>query len=317
MPVTLDWQAPATCPSEAEVLARVRARVPASTSATLSIRARVSADESSHRVELELRNAEGESMRSFAARDCETLTDAVVLVVAVTFDPVWLVEQLERERAPSEGPELEAPEPEAPEPEAPEPEAPESTRIDAPIELGLQLEPAAEPSPRVSLRVGLRAFGGGGYGPTRGAHGFVGGALALIGERWRVELGARWSAPRVVRRAEGAGGRFEAWSLGARGCFVPVARALEFPLCLGIEAGLVRGRGLESLPRVETASFPWVAGSVAQGLWWAPLDRLALGVELELVLPFTRGSFLVDEREVERIAGIGVRGLAGVELRLP
>src|SRR5690606_25800347 len=178
---------------------------------------------------------------------------------------------------------------------------------------------AAEPAPRRPRpRVGLRAFGGGGFGPTRGGHGNVGATLALFGDRWRWEQGASWSIPRTVAVGAEVRGRFDAWSVGTRGCFAPIAaNVIELPLCAGIEAGQVRGRGLAPLAVTRRAALPWIASKLAQGLWWAPIEQLAIGVELELIVSLTRGRFVVSDIEVERIAAIGLRGLAGIEVRLP
>lgn len=141
----------------------------------------------------------------------------------------------------------------------------------------------------------------------------------MFGERWRAELGGAWTPSRELVR-EGIGGRFDAWRVSARGCFVPTLGArdrLELPLCPGVEFGQVRGRGLDSLPIALEASFPWVALGLGQGLWFAPLDRLAIGVDVQLAVPLRGGRFLIETIEIQRIAPLAVRGLVGVELRLP
>jgi hypothetical protein len=299
------------------VLERLLAETPVISSTTLRVHATIEMRDSEFTVALVLTNPDGESERSFSANDCAKLTDAIVLVVGVTVEELATIRAITPEPIPEPEPPpapKSEPEPEPePEPEsepAPEPE-PEPVEV---MEIA-----TSEPVPRrLRTRVGLRAFGGGGYGPTRGGHGNVGGALALFGDRWRWELSASWSTPRIVRAESDLRGSFQAWSIGTRGCFVPIAaNVLELPLCAGLEAGEVAGRGLAPLPVTRSAGIPWVAPNLAQGLWWAPIERLAIGIELELLVALTRGRFVVSDIEVERIAAIGVRGLAGIEVRLP
>ncbi|NVB40240.1 hypothetical protein G6O69_20525 [Pseudenhygromyxa sp. WMMC2535] len=171
-----------------------------------------------------------------------------------------------------------------------------------------------------ALRGAARIFGGGAWGPTDTGYGALGLSAALLGPRWRVELSGAWSPPREYRRSTALGGVFDGWQLGLRGCFAPAVgprRRLELPLCGGIEAGQVRGRGIDELPVSLRADFPWIALSLGQALLFAPLERLAFGAELQLAAPLRGGRFMIEDVEIQRIVGLGARGLAIVELRLP
>lgn len=304
-PIDLEWHAPPSCSSEAQVLERLLAETPAFSTTTLRVRATIEVRDSEFVATLVLTNPDGESERIFTANDCGKLTAVIVLVVGLTVEEMALI-HVNEPPEPEVEPEFEQPEP-VPKPE-PEP-------VPEPVEI---VESPPEPTPpRPRPRVGLRAFGGGGYGPTTGGHGNVGGALALFGDRWRWELGGSWTTPRVVRADPDIRASFQGWLIGTRGCFVPIAaKVIELPLCAGIEAGEVRGRGLEPLPATRRASIPWVAPNLAQGLWWAPIERLAIGIEVELLVALTRGRFIVSDIEVERVAAIGLRALAGLEVRL-
>jgi hypothetical protein len=165
------------------------------------------------------------------------------------------------------------------------------------------------------LHVGISLHGGAGYGPTAGPHGIVGGRVGLLGHRWRVDAAGRWAIPRR-ERLDGATGSFDAWTIEARGCWVPVAGPIELPLCPGFELGSVRGRGLAPTPNATTSTFLWLAPTLSQGLSWGPVPRFAIGIELGLVAPLTRGRFSVGSTPIEQLAVFGVRGLASVELRL-
>ena len=146
--------------------------------------------------------------------------------------------------------------------------------------------------------------------------GQFGGRAALLGPRWRAELGGRWTTPRRLE-VNGAAGVFDAWVIEARGCFVPTARTLEFPLCPGVELGSVRGRGVTPTSDADERSFLWVAPGLSQALSWVPVERFAIGLELGLVVPLTRGDFVVAESTIASMALVGGRALLNLELRIP
>ncbi len=318
-PVLLEWTAPAECPSGDEVERRL-GELPGA-SASLQVWANIERREPGFVVTLRFADAAGAGERSFSAKECGLLTDAVVLVIAVALDPVSLAERIDA-RALEPTPEPTRPEPAPVEPATPvaHEDEPGPTIVDSTepsTSTSLSFDEPVDPPVRTRVRVGARAFGSGAYGPTRTGYGGIGGAIALLGDRWRVEATAAWSIPRVIRLDDTIGGTFDAWMIGARACFAPTLGTVELPLCPGIEAGQVRGRGLDSLPISQRGRLPWVAPVLAQGLWWAPIEQLAIGAELALVVPLTRGSFVVEDREVDRLTALGVRGLVGVELRLP
>jgi hypothetical protein len=247
------------------------------------------------------------------------LADAVALIVAVTLDPVAVTQTLARREAALVEPE---PEPE-PMPE-PLPDATaERERGLAPRDddggITLVLDDDADDGPRAArarLRGAVSLHGGASYGPSAHAFGLVGGRTALLGRGWRVELGARWIAPRRLGTSE-APARLDAWMVELRGCGVPTPGPIELPICVGFEAGAVRGRGLEPLPDPTVARFAWLAPTLSVGLRWAPVERVAFGPELALVVPLTRGTFVAGTLEVERLAAIGGRALLELEVRLP
>lgn len=331
--VPLGWQAPRECPDRAVLRERVHALVPGLLDRRDGPGSRVDvevrAGDEGYDATVIVRNSDGEIHRSFAALDCETIVDAAALILAVALDPVGVSEGLARSASSSEA-KVRAiePEPEPIEP-GPEPDGPESIE---PIEPDPDPEPIETDSNKLHLTVddrdtprnapprqrpdfGVRLLGGGGYGPTNTGYPTIAGTLALIGPRWRAELGALWAIPRVVRVDAELGGRFDSWAVLGRGCFAPKLRRLELPSCAGVELGSVRGAGLDTLPTSSSASFLWIAIAAAQGLWFAPIDRVAIGLELDLAVPLNRGEFGIDATEVQRTALLTVRGLAGLELR--
>jgi hypothetical protein len=320
--VPLRWDAPLECPDAAALRERVHALVPGlleqPDAASSRVEVDVSAAAESYAASVVVRNSDGETRRSFAAADCETVTDAAALVIAVALDPVGVVVGLS---------EPVSSEPLGPAPMPAEPSVPDEPPVERELPIETETEPIELPptngraSERVAderrrnLGVGVRVLGGGGYGPTNTPYATIGGTLALLGPRWRVELGGLWAIPRVVRLDAGFGGRFDSWAVIGRGCFAPKVRRLELPSCGGVELGSVRGRGLEELPISGRASFLWIAVAVGQGLWFSPIERVAIGLELDLAVPLNRGVFGIETNEIQRIAAVTVRGLAGVELR--
>jgi hypothetical protein len=325
----LEWSVPAGCPSIDELRARLRDRLPTVEQALspgvvpLEVAAAIVPTAEGFEARIEVRNGESAGERSLSSRDCSLLTDAIVLVIAVTLDPVTTAAHSPRRDAVTRA---RPPEDEPPEDEPPAPvnePAPPSQRTDEDrgVSIGLGSgddidAPISSPS---RLQLGLRILGGGGFGPTNTGYASLAGSFALLGERWRVAIDGRWAVRRSVVRDGGAGGQFDAWLLGAVGCYVPgraKLRRLELPVCAGIEAGQVRGQGLPTLPVVDQAAFPLVALRLAPGVTWVPIDRLAIGFDLELAAPLTRGEFVVDAIVVQRVVPATVRGMLGIEIRL-
>jgi hypothetical protein len=276
----LTWNAPLECPSPEDVLARVHALAPGVL--VDSERARVSASvevvEIGYQLELVLRTDDDTIRRTLIGSDCEEVSDAVALLVAVLLDPIASAREVQLRHA-AVAPSVaanEAPANVLSEQLATADDPPDDPSVSPTSSTGEGgVSASAEPrrsQTRRDVRAGLRIAGGGGYGPTTSGFADLGGSVSVFGDRWRVELGGAWTPSRELVR-EGVGGRFDAWRVSARGCFVPTLGArdrLELPLCPGVEVGQVRGQG----PRWPTDR--------ARGQ--LPLDRAGSrpGVELRL-----------------------------------
>lgn len=318
----LTWNAPTECPSTEDVLARIHALAPGVLAD--SERARVSATievvEDGYQLAVVLRMGEDSIRRTLVGSDCEEVSDAVALLVAVLLDPVASAREVQVRRSVVATPEIDLPAPEQPLEEADESDESDEFDESWPPTISSPSE-STEPRrrPRRDVRAALRLAGGGSYGPTTAGFADLSASASVFGGRWRAEVGGAWTPIRELRSDE-IGGRFDAWRVFARGCFVPTVGprdGLELPLCPSFEVGQVRGRGLDDLPVALEARFLWIALGVGQGLWFAPLERLALGVDLQLAVPLQGGRFLVEMLEIQRITPVAVRGLVGVELRLP
>jgi hypothetical protein len=318
----LEWSVPTGCPNIDDLRARLRDRLPTVDQplgpgmVPLEIKASIMPAAQGFEARIELRNHEGAGERSLSSRDCSLLTDAIVLVIAVTLDPVTTAARgSQRDAEIRARPDDESP---APVSEPAPPSPPVAVDDDRGVSIGLGSGDAADAasSSASRLQLGLRVLGGGGFGPTNTGYASLAGSFALIGERWRVAIDGRWAVRRRVLRDADVGGQFDAWLVGALGCYVPGRGQLELPVCAGVEAGQVRGQGIPTLPVVDRAAFPHVALRLAPGVTWVPIERLAIGFDLELAAPLTRGEFVVDAIVVQRVVPVAVRGMLGIEIRL-
>jgi len=329
-PVPIEWAAPETCPKSVFV-ERVHAYLDQGMpldAKVIRARARVEDRTRLWHLDLEIERDDGTSRREFSAQTCETVADAGAFVLAVAIEPgvkdrhhepvvVKVPAVMGEVPQPREPPAEEEP-PQRAEPPAPAP-APEPT--DA-------LEPAP-PGPTVSsrrklprLRLSLAVLGGVDLFAMPG----VGGQMRILagvkGRHWRSDLFGdyRFATEKHASIDPEAGGRFTRWAVGARGCGLPVdMQNIQLPLCAGIEAGQVIGRGIGlNLDPAKTSSLAWVAPAAAAGLWWLPIDWLGLGVELGLSVPLLRHDFGVDgiEDPVHTLGPVAFSPLAGILARL-
>lgn len=311
--VGLQWEGPVECPGGEPLRERLAELLPELTigeAGAIGVRVGVSAVAEAWAVVIEVDSELGVDRREFVAESCGVAIDASALVIAVALDPIAVALQIEQLRVAALEPE---PEPE-PEPERePEPEPEPEPRYE------LSSDPPPDP-PRDSnrqLRAGLALLGGGGYGPLQAGSGVLVGGVSLLGRAWRAQLRGAWLPPIIHDVGDDRSISVDGWLLGGRGCGVPKRNTLEFPLCVGIEAGRVRGSALDPIANSTTASQPWVAAELGPGLHWAVRPRLALGLEVAAVVPFVTAGFALDEQRVLGFSPVGVRALAGLELRLP
>jgi hypothetical protein len=307
--IPLAWDAPAECPDEAAVRARVAGLLAASNVETIApgfvISARVRTTAEGYRLDLDL----GEGQRQIEARECGELADAAALIVAIAIDPFALA---------SAEPALE---PAPPEPDPP-PRTP-SRAIDP-------FEPPLVSTAGVADRTGVRRSV-----PTLAMRGGAGVDVALwrpvgasfvlgfgvVGRGYRVDLLGRYAAPShaIAPSHRAIYASTQQWSIGIAACYSATferVRALELPLCGGAEVGAMhaRGHGTAIVPRANRA--PWVAVSAGPGFAWKLGRRVALWASAEAVVLITAPRFVTDRGTVVLQPNrAGFRALAGIELR--
>jgi len=262
--------------------------------------------------------------REFSARSCEAVCDAAALATAIAVDPMHVVE------------------PPAVAPSDPEPE-PVPVRVFVPdldldldLDLALALAPdlsatIAEPepidgptppthrtrAPRLThATLGIAALLDGGALPGVGAGPSA--SLGLLRRHLRIDLIGTWRAPVVVRAPaeRNQGARIDLFTIGARVCgVVNPARTIELPLCAGVDAGLLRGRGF-GLAKDRTARLLWSAAVASSGVTWVFHRHLAISLRTEVGVPLARHEFAVAGHDAfDAVAPVFGRGLLGLEVR--
>lgn len=299
--------APELSTGEAETPALVTVRVTVATITTID-----RGPDLQWSVELELDSPQGREHRTFVAESCAVAIDATALVLAVAVDPVEVAARLERREEQIRSPPEEAP----PASEAPPPAIAPLTELAETHELDAS-QPLPNADDRWRGRFGAAILGGGGYGPLRAGSATLMGRLALIGPRWRWSLHGAWLPPLRPALGDRGRARVDGFLIGTRGCGLLFAGPVEFPLCAGLEAGAVRARALDPIQNPETASQPYLGLLLGPGLSWAPIHRLALGLEVEALIPLVFGGFALDGQPALDNIPMGVRALASVEIRIP
>ncbi len=318
-PTLLEWNAPAECPDQSRVDARLQQLVPGERAQSLRARAEVTAIAGGWRLQVELSSATGTSVRELEAQSCAVLLEAAVFIVAVAIDPA-IASMAMRDDA-LQAVEVEPPalvpvvpaEPESePEPEAPREEADaQPERFVAPE---LRSGPRAIDRRRIggALRAAL-AVGTAEVSRFDLAPSLTG---AIRGRYWRAELGLRYVAGRTqpIEGPADAELRLDAAGAVARGCGVAPAGPVEIPVCAGIDLAAVRGRpsGLVA-PRDRIALR--AAVDVAVAVAWPLTRRVALWLEAAGGFALLRPKFVARDQQIHLGAPASFAALLGIELR--
>ncbi|MBL9106182.1 MAG: hypothetical protein JNL82_34990 [Myxococcales bacterium] len=197
--------------------------------------------------------------------------------------------------------------------------APTITPPEPALDADLPAAPAT-PAPGPRLRGFLRLSGLADVGSTPELSGGLGGGGGLLGRGWRVHLAAVWLAPRVTRPLPDLDVRVGLLAAQLRGCAVPRLGPLEFDVCLGVEAGALRGSSSGAALVAGKVDWQPIVGAVlGPALVWPFARRLALVVQADLVVALARPQFAVSglSAPVHQAPPALARALLGLEVRLP
>lgn len=304
-PVWLEptWDGAPACVEAASLPVRVARllgpdRVPPSTRVTLTATEAAPA----WTIAIELESEQFRIARELRGDDCEVLSEAVALVIAVQVDPIAVADAVSVAAAPVA-------------PAVPEP-IPEEN-VDAPT---TATEPVAE-LPLAARLVRPRATIGGSVAAELGVLPRSGATLALdVGVTWkhvRAEIGGLTSLGPDARPVDGVGARFRLFAGVVRGCGVIVRDNIEFPLCGGLEIGELWAKGLD-LTAPKTVHALWLAPVFGLRPRWIATQRVALGAVIDIVAPIYRHRFSTGDAGFEHeVAPVVGRVGLGVEVRLP
>lgn len=306
------WDAPAECPQAGDVAGRIERllqRPLASDELELSGAVARVDDGWSLRLRLVVGGTPDE--RTLAAKECAVLGDTAALLAAVLLDPVATTDAIDVAA-------IVAPEPEPPA-IAPARETPSAARTQRIVEASPVSAPPPRRRPRDrDLGVWLRARGGGEFGALPGGTGGFDVALAFGSRRLRGEIaGSYWGGRPIARGASEL--RVHLGTIAPRICGVLPQRRVDITTCGGVELGVmradVRGDG--------TRQPLWVAVTAEIGVRWPVTPRISLWLSAMPFAPLVVPEFrLVDPGDPDRTARVyrafpvGIRGLAGVEVRL-
>lgn len=310
----LHWDAPdPSCPSEAEVAALLEPLLGDEHQQQLVVHASAREHDGHWQLTLDSESANDRRQRSLSAGSCQELVAALVPIVelamvAADAPSTGPIESSPDERVDPDA--SEAPLPALVDPPAPaDPPAPE-------IEIEIDIQIARRVRPRFALRV---------------QSGVAFGDLPSVGPVLRLGFAGQWPHARIEVAAHHAFVRRQRWSDGTgadlrqsfavlRGCGVPgiVPAHLEFPLCIGAEAGATHGHGV-GFGDNRSGATAWFAANLGVGLAWSARENLSIGLDVEPRVAVITPAFLVADSPPEVLWApprFGVRALIGLELRL-
>jgi hypothetical protein len=248
--------------------------------------------------------------RQLRGDDCDVLTEAVALVIAVQVDPVAVAAVVAPAVAPDDAGGS-----------VPPPEITASERVAEPPPPVEQARPSTRPPPPPRLRAPPRAVLGAIVGGEIGVLPRSGAVFELdVGVTWRharLELAGLASVGPDAQPVSGVAGRFRLFAAAARGCGVVVRDAIEFPVCGAFEVGQLWARGT-GLTDPDTVQALWIAPVIGIRPRWIPTRRLALGAMIDVVIPILHHRFSsADGGFAYEVAPVAGRLGLGAEVRLP
>lgn len=296
--VTLEYSAPAACPDAAAVHQMVRKSLDAVPSDGQRHQVHAVAiidddDPSLFRLELTIESGADRRHRTLTDPSCAQLTRAGATLIAIAVDP--------RIGALVAGPRIDrgATIPEVPPAPAPESVATPAPHDHVPVEAPTSTGRFDDSSPKASLRRaryrprwGLAIGGGASFNLLPGFAGLGTAAVDLSWPSWRLSGGIRTEPAKRGGTSE-ATAQFSTVAATLEGCGVPVAGAVEFPLCLGIAIGGIRGRAVNT-PERSVGWFPWLDAHAGPAVRWRAHRRVHPWLAAQVVVPLLRGAFVVE-----------------------
>lgn len=307
--VTIEWNAPPTCPSPATLDEGLHRWLQTEPSEPIRVRADVTATSTGYAADVAVETPWGSSRRHVEATDCSGLADTTVLIAAIAADPLAI--------ATREPPSLHAPAPASPPPivEVPASAPPHVAAHEPPRP---RHDVTTRARPRARPRGFVRIEGAFGLGIVPAPSGGVGGS---IGAQWRhaeIGLGSMWWPPRATdASSSGASASVGLVVIAPYGCGFLGSRAWSIGFCGSVEPGVMTGTG-RNVDRANTQRVAWVGLGFGPRLRWSPIERVGLVLGVEGVAIVHRARFVIENEGDVYASGIAAfRVRLGVEVRWP
>ena len=209
--------------------------------------------------------------RRFEGATCARVADAAVLIVALMFDPVQVVAQIETPPAGARSTDV-----------GPSPEAQRSSTVGrAPRSLQLAFQAAGDVGSLPEPTVGAGIAAGVRFGRT---------LLSADAMAW---------FPRRANAGPNAesGGEIGLYTASVRGCFAGLRvweSSLELDPCVRAEAGLSSGQGF-GIAEPSSSTNPWGAVFVGLSMRQLTTASLAAWLAIEGGVPFLRPNYIIED----------------------
>ena len=311
--VELQWDSPAGCPTDDDVLRELQALVTTTVrvaaEGVVVVRGAIVRAGDAWRLTLAVTQADRTLTRELETSRCAVLATTVALIVAVEHRPLQVAARLDSVSAPLVAPKVLPVQP--PVPPKSQPARSQPTVIPPPP----RSESVANFTPTIGVSVGP------GVGIVPGVGFGLGGAVGSRIGPWRVRLGGTAWLPRPQTNTEQRGVDLQVAAARLDGCYaVQFKRAprLELPACVTLEVGAATARGRGPDVVSKTARALWATGGPQVELAWAARPQIALFVAAAAHLALARPAFYVGVREevAFRAPPGGARMLMGVEIRI-
>jgi hypothetical protein len=299
----VQWSAPAECPDEAEVKARVdRILAEGGSGRREAVRLQLSVAREGEGFRLTAELALGDApsgRRVVEGASCDDLAEAAVLIAAIAIDPDLVPpEPVEPATPPSEAPAEPTPSEVVPEPPKPEPAPTEPTQPQPREPAPRAVDPIATPRPPANAIVTPVATVDFGLGlgrlaaPVPMAMGRAGAGVEIGAFRGLARISA-FGPSRGEVEGFSTGGLFGAVTGGIAGCGRTPGPRFSFVGCLATDLGVAFGRG-ENTTNTLTARSLWWGIEAEAGVELALGPRFALALRGDGGVMPVRTDFTVD-----------------------
>lgn len=281
--VDLRWSAPAECPSEAQVRAKVERLAGRSLQAAreppIVVRidaAQVADDAWTVQIAIHHPGSVAPRERRIEGVTCAEVADAAAVAIAIAITPA-------------------PPSLAVASPPASAPDRPRSAELRPALRVHGGVDFASLPSPSPGTMVSFVFL----FGANR---------VEIHGSAWLPEEGTAATKPT-------AGGRLSLLAAGARYCRSFREGTLEIAGCGGLEAGALRGSGF-GIAMPASGAAPWIAPGVGGLGLWNFSQHFALALALDGLVPVVRRDFTIEGLgTIHRPPPITARAFLGMEAR--